>query len=79
MDSLKVLVIARPEASWLAPLGGLPESAALHIGNTDEFLKAEAPDADIILNSDSSGAGLRVAWPMAKTRSFQRLRQVPYL
>src|SRR5688572_2486334 len=66
MDGLKVLVIARPGAPWLAPLMHLPDGPDLRIGNSDEFLTAEAPMADVILNSDSSGKGLRLSFPLAR-------------
>lgn len=65
MDQLRVLVISRPDVPWLGTLKGLPESAVVRIGNADEFLTAEAPLADVILNTDSSGKGLRLAFPLA--------------
>jgi phosphoglycerate dehydrogenase-like enzyme len=69
MDSLRVLVIAPPDAEWLAPLRDLPEGAELKIGNDQAFLAAEAPRSDVILNCDSSGKGFRAIWPIAgKTR-----------
>jgi phosphoglycerate dehydrogenase-like enzyme len=36
------------------------------VGNSDGFLAAEAPMADVILNTDSSGTGLRRAFPLAR-------------
>jgi phosphoglycerate dehydrogenase-like enzyme len=65
MDSLRVLVIASPDAPWLTPLRALPPSADVRIGNSIEFLQAEAPTADVILNTDSSAKGFRTVWPSA--------------
>lgn len=65
MDSLTVLVIADPGADWLAPLRDLPPSADVRVGNAPEFLQAEAPLADLIVNADGSGNGLRMVWPLA--------------
>jgi phosphoglycerate dehydrogenase-like enzyme len=59
------MVIAKPEAPWLAPLDALPKTATVRIGHTADFFAAEAPLADVILNTESSGRGLRQSWPLA--------------
>jgi phosphoglycerate dehydrogenase-like enzyme len=66
MDPITLLVISNPAAHHLKPLEQLPEPVNMHVGDDPEFLKAQAPHADVILNGMPEGDLLRIAFPLAK-------------
>src|SRR5262245_61113452 len=67
MPSLRVVVIAPPNARYLTLLEKLPKETTLTVGASAEAFQTAAPQADIIL----SGMGvkkstLREIWPQAQ-------------
>ncbi len=69
MDPITLLVIANPSAPHLRRSSGLPEPVNIQAGNDPEFLKAHAPDADVILNAGLKADLLRVAYFRWRSKS----------
>jgi phosphoglycerate dehydrogenase-like enzyme len=62
--SMTLLVVSDPATSYLSLLERLPKTVTVVVGNTPEFLHANAPNADVIL-SDISGGSLETAFSLA--------------
>jgi phosphoglycerate dehydrogenase-like enzyme len=59
-----LLVISDPAADHLRLLERLPESVNILVGNDPEFIRTQAPNADVILN-DIGGGSLATAFSLA--------------
>jgi phosphoglycerate dehydrogenase-like enzyme len=66
MPALKLLVIANPTAGYLHLLEQIGEPVDIQVGNDLEFLKAHAPNADVLLNAGPEGDLLQAVFPFAK-------------
>jgi phosphoglycerate dehydrogenase-like enzyme len=66
MDPIRLLVISNPTASNLRLLDKLPEPVQVWVGNDPDYLKAHAPEADVILNGGHIGDLLRTVFPCAR-------------
>lgn len=65
MDPIRLLVISNPSAGNLRLLENLPQPVDMCVGIDPEFVKAHAPNADVILSS-WSGDLLREIFPLAR-------------
>jgi len=67
MPSLRVIVIAPPNARYLKLLEQLPDDTMITTGTTAEAFRTAAPLADIIFTSMNDAAPVvREIWPLAK-------------
>jgi phosphoglycerate dehydrogenase-like enzyme len=64
MQPITLLVVSDPATSYLNLLERLPNTVRVLVGNTPEFLRTAAPEADVIL-SDISGGSLETAFSLA--------------
>jgi phosphoglycerate dehydrogenase-like enzyme len=71
MDPITLLVISNPKYPFLRFLDEIPQPVKVLTSDDLEFLKQNAPEADVILNGFHDGAALRAILPLA-----QRLRWV---
>lgn len=65
MPAQKLLVIAKPNARFLARLDQLPDSVHIVAGDTPEAFEDHAEDATVALNCFTSGKVLRAIWHRA--------------
>ncbi len=61
---MTLLVVSDPASSYLSLLERLPKTVTVRVGNTPEFLRSNAPNADVIL-SDISGGSLQTVFSLA--------------
>src|SRR5882762_7514646 len=66
MPALKLLVIANPTANYLRLLQQITETVDIQVGNDLEFLRAHAPNADVLLNAGPEGNLLQSVFPFTK-------------
>jgi phosphoglycerate dehydrogenase-like enzyme len=64
MQPMTLLVISDPSSSHLSLLERLPKTVTVLVGNDPQFLRSNAPSADVIL-SDISGGSLETAFSLA--------------
>jgi phosphoglycerate dehydrogenase-like enzyme len=66
MSAFNLLVIANSMASYLGLLEQIAEPVDIQAGSDLEFLKAHAPNADVLLNAGPEGNLLQAVFPFAK-------------
>jgi len=66
MPALNLLVIANSMAGHLRLLEQIAEPIDIQAGNDLEFLKAHAPNADVLLNAGPEGKLLQAVFPFAR-------------
>jgi phosphoglycerate dehydrogenase-like enzyme len=66
MPAFNLLVIANSMASYLGLLEQIAEPIDIQAGSDLEFLKARAPNADVLLNAGPEGKLLQAVFPLAK-------------
>lgn len=66
MEPITLLVISNPRYPFLKFLDRLSQPVTVLTGNDPEFLKAHAPEADVILNGFHDGAALQAILPSAE-------------
>ena len=66
MDLVRLLVIGNPEAAYFQPVLELSPSVDVRIGAGLEWLRAETPEADVILMGGNHAREFQVVWPLAR-------------
>jgi phosphoglycerate dehydrogenase-like enzyme len=66
MDPIDILVISNPSWTHLKVLEKIPDPVNIRVGLDPDFLREEAPKADVILNGNFSREPLRSIFPLAQ-------------
>lgn len=66
MESIRLLVIGRPDAEHFQPIRELAPAVEVRIGDDLDWIRTEIQQAEVVLHGGYNGAAFRDAWPLAR-------------
>jgi len=66
MAPIRLLVIGNPDAPHFRPILDLAPAVDVRIGDALEWLRAEMPEADVVLHGGYKSGEFRAVWPLAR-------------